>query len=249
MIRYKFEHDINNPLRSLEHKKILLNKKCLNNLYIEWYNIFKENIELNHKYIELGSGGGFIKEIIPDILTSDVNNIPGIDQIFSASNLPFEDKSISGIFMIDAFHHFPEIEKFFNEAIRVLKNRSKIVIIEPWNTRWSRFIYKKFHHELFDLERDWNFPLSGPLSGSNMALPYIVFKRDIEIFKQKFPELRVNKIKPHTPFTYLLTGGFSRKPFLPNFIINCIRYIENHIAGLRNNFAMFVTIELEKVEN
>lgn len=248
MRAYKFKFDLNHPLRSLEHKEILLSKKCLNTIYTNWYKIFKAYVNKDSKYIELGSGGGFIKEIIPEIITSDINHIPGVDQYFSASELPFEDNSISGIFMIDAFHHFPEIEKFLKEATRVLNKNGKIVIIEPWNTQWSRFIYKKFHHELFDLNRDWTFPLSGPLSGSNMALPYIVFKRDINKFKKEFPKLRVNKIIPHTPFSYLFTGGFSRKPFLPDLIIRWIYYLENKIAALSNNLAMFVTIEVEKVE-
>lgn len=249
MISYKFKYDLNHPNRSIEHKKILLSKKSLRKLYQNWYHVFKSYVKDEAKYIELGSGGGFIKDIIPEVITSDINKIPGVGQYFSASELPFENQSVSGIFMIDALHHFPEVEKFFSESTRVLKPGGKIVLIEPWNTKWARFIYKRFHHELFDLNRDWTFPLSGPLSGSNMALPYIIFKRDIEKFKEKFPKLKVKKIYPHTPFAYLLTGGFSRKAFLPGFMISLVRYIENHFAFIRNKFAMFVTIEIEKVED
>lgn len=249
MIPYKFKYDLNHPNRSIEHKEILVSKKSLRKIYESWYNVFKSYVKDDSIYLELGSGGGFIKDIIPQVITSDINKIPGVDQYFSASELPYEDQSVSGIFMIDALHHFPEAEKFFSESVRVLKTGGKIVLIEPWNTKWARFIYKRFHHELFDLNRDWTFPLSGPLSGSNMALPYIIFKRDIEKFKDKYPKLNVKKIQPHTPFTYLLTGGFSRRAFLPGFMISFVRYIEKHTAFIRNKFAMFVTIEIEKVED
>lgn len=249
MIPYKFKYDLNHPKRSIEHKKILLSKKSLRKIYESWYHIFKTYVKDDSVYIELGSGGGFIKDVIPEVITSDINEIPGIDQYFSASDLPFKDQTVSGIFMIDALHHFPEVEKFFSESMRVLKNHGKIVLIEPWNTKWARFIYKNFHHELFDLNRDWSFPISGPLSGSNMALPFIIFKRDIEKFNTKYPKLNVNKIQPHTPFGYLLTGGFSRKAFLPGFMISLVHKVENHLKFIRNKFAMFVTIEIEKIED
>ena len=245
---YTFKFDLNHPERSLEHKQILLSKTSLKSLYIDWYNLFKKYIQKDSVYIELGSGGGFIKDIIPNIITSDVNQIPGVDKYFSASEMPFENESVSGIFMIDAFHHFPNVDEFFEESIRVLKTNGKIVMIEPWNTKWSSWIYKKFHHELFDPDLDWRFPTSGPLSGSNMALPYIVFRRDIDIFNQKYPQLKVKTIEPHTPFAYLLTGGFSRSAFLPAFIIKIVRYCEKHFTWLRNKFAMFVSIEIEKAE-
>lgn len=246
MKKYKFEYGLDHPLRSIEHKKILKNKKYLRNLYVEWYNIFKSHIKDEGTYLELGSGGGFIKEIIPGIITSDINEIPGIDKFFSAAKMPFEDNSLSGIFMIDSFHHFPNVDEFFNEALRTLKKGGKIIMIEPWNTNWSKFVYKKFHHELFDPERDWTFPLKGPLSGSNMALPYIVFKRDIHIFKKKYPDFKLIDIVPHTPFTYIISGGFSRKSFLPDFTYKFVRSIENNFSCLRNNFAMFASIEIEK---
>ena len=246
---YKFKFGLDDPKRTLEHQNILFKKKSLKSIYEDWYNIFKSFTDGKSRYIELGSGGGFIKEVIPNIITSDVNEIPGIDKYFSASNIPFDDSSLSGIFMIDALHHFPEVEKFFGEAERVLKNGGRIVAIEPWNTFWSRFIYRKFHHELFDLNRDWTFPKKGPLSGSNMALPYIIFKRDFKYFENKFSGLKLRCINLHTPFSYLLTGGFSRKMFLPEFMIFYVRFFEKQIPFLRNKLAMFATIVIEKVED
>ncbi len=245
MGKYKFEYDLDHPLRSVDHGKILKQKKILKDIYISWYNVFKSYYTEQGRFIELGSGGGFIKDIMPHVITSDVNDIPGIDQCFSALDMPFDDHSIDGIFMIDAFHHFPDVETFMKEATRVLKKQGKIVMIEPWNNWWSRFIYKNFHHELFDPDRDWKFPLQGPLSGSNMALPYIVFKRDRDILKEKFPELKIRKIETHNPFSYLLSGGFSRPPFLPSFIFPIVRYMEN-VKWIKNNIGMFVTIVIEK---
>ncbi len=245
MIPYKFNYNLDHPLRSIEHKNILFKKRVLREIYTGWYKVFKNFVVENENYVELGSGGGFIKEIIPNIITSDLNEIPGIDLFFSAEKMPFENNSLSGIFMIDAFHHFPHVKDFFNEAQRCLRNKGKVVMIEPWNTRWARFVYKNFHHELFDQTLDWTFNTTGPLSGSNMALPYIVFNRDKKKFQDLFPKLKVLEVIPHTPFSYILTGGFSRKAFLPYFFFPIIKRIEQ-LQWLKNSFAMFVTIVIEK---
>ena len=248
MIDYNFKYDLDHTLRSIEHKDILAKKKVLRNIYTRWYKVFQSYIDYQLKYVELGSGGGFIKEIIPDVITSDVNEIPGVDIFFSATEMPFDNNSLGGIFMIDAFHHFPNVEMFLSEAERVLKKKGKLIMIEPWNTLWSRFIYKNFHHELFDLKRDWYFPQTGPLSGSNMALPYIVFNRDIHIFNKKFPQLKLVNLDPHTPFSYVLSGGFSHKAFFPNFTFPFIYFIDR-LSWVKNNFAMFVTIVIEKIND
>ena len=119
-----------------------------------------------------------MKEIDGEIITSDIMDLPVVDQVFSAEKLPFEEKSISAIYMINVFHHIPDVRAFLKEAERCLKKGGKIVMIEPGDSPFSRFIYKRFHHEMYDDKRDWTFPATGPLSGSNQALPYIVFNRD-----------------------------------------------------------------------
>src|SRR6266566_2786575 len=44
--------------------------------------------------VELGSGGGFLPEIEPSIVTSDIRTIPGLDLVFDAQDAPFRDASI-----------------------------------------------------------------------------------------------------------------------------------------------------------
>ena len=126
---------------------------------------------------------------------------------FAALNMPFNDHSVGGIFMIDTMHHIPDSEQFLHEAGRVLMNGGKIVMIEPANSMWGRFIYKNFHHEPFIPEGDWSILSTGPLSGANGALPWIVFIRDYEIFRNKFPGLKIENMEYLNPFTYLFSGG------------------------------------------
>src|SRR4249920_3624222 len=41
--------------------------------------------------VELGSGGGFLGEVEPAIVASDIRPIAGLDLVFDAQNAPFRD--------------------------------------------------------------------------------------------------------------------------------------------------------------
>ncbi len=243
--------DINNIETSEIHKEIINKKYFLKKIYIENYNFFKNSIveTENKTIVELGSGGGFIKEIIPNIITSDVIEVSGVDMFFSALNMPFENQSVDAIVMIDVLHHIHDAEKFFEEADRCLKNNGKIIMIEPANTLWGRFIYKNFHHEPFNTKSEWKFESDGPMSSANGALPWILFYRDRKKFDDKFPNFQIKKLTHHTPFRYLVSGGVSMKQLLPNFCYGCIKGIEYVLKPLNNYLGMFMTIEIKKISN
>ena len=55
---------------------------------------------------------------------------------------------------------------FFQEATRCVKLGGCIVMIEPWNTSWAKWVYQNLHSEPFDPDAGWTFPSSGPLSNA-----------------------------------------------------------------------------------
>lgn len=249
--KYKIPHDINSPERTLVHREIILQKKFLKKLYIEWYGEFLKAIPLlpPGKLVELGSGGGFLKALNPDIICSDFLELPPNDLTFSALDMPFEKNEISGLFMIDTFHHIPDAEQFLRDASRVLKKGGQIVMIEPASSAWGKFIYENFHHEPFDKQGDWSIPVSGPLSGANGALPWIVFERDRNKFNELFPEFKVTEIKYHTPFRYLLSGGVSFRQIVPNFLFGAYTLSDRMMSSISKHLSMFVTIRIKKINS
>lgn len=230
------------------HQNLIENKGYLNNLYIDFYNILGSVKTRKGKKVELGSGAGFIKKIIPDIVTSDVIKGRGIDLVFSASKIPFRSASISAFYMLDTFHHIKDAEKALDEMSRVLIKGGKIIMIEPFNTLWGKFIYTYFHYEDFDAKGSWKIKGTGRLSDANDALPWIIFVRDRAIFEIKFPNLKLRKITVHTPISYLISGGLTKPQLLPSFTFRTIRFIEKLLGPLNNYLGMFATIEIEKVK-
>ena len=241
--------DLDDPVTTLLHAEIIKKKSFLRKLYTDFYKQFREMVSDPEKkvLVELGSGGGFIKELIPNVITSDILELPNVDKVFSALDMPFGDTSIDAFFMFDVLHHLAEPKAFFAEAIRCLKGSGKIVMIEPANTLWSRFIYKNFHHELFNTQAKWTAAGTEPLSNGNGAIPWIIFSRDRKIFENEFPSLKIVRICNHTPLRYLLSGGLTFRQLMPAFSYPLIKAIEYALSPINNLLGMFQTIELERI--
>ena len=242
--------DLDDPAVTLLHAEIVKRKPFLRRLYIDFYKQFGKAVSEPEKkvLVELGSGGGFIKEVIGNVITSDILELPNVDKVFSASDMPFEEKSIDAFFMFDVLHHLTDSRAFFKEAIRCLKVSGKIAMIEPANTLWSRFIYRNFHHELFDTQAKWGLDKAGPLSQGNGAIPWIIFSRDRKIFEAQFPSLKIVGMRNHTPLRYLLSGGLTLRQLVPSFTYSLIKAIGYTLSPINNWLGMFQTIELEKVD-
>jgi SAM-dependent methyltransferase len=230
------------------HAEIIVSKPFLRQLYEESYRVFARAADRAGPgvFVELGSGGGFLKNIIPEVTTSDIVPLPGVDACFRAEAMPFADGSIAGLFLLDCFHHIPQPEAALSEFVRVLRPGGIVVMVEPANTPWSRFVYTRFHHEDFDPAADWGIMASGRLSAANGALPWIVFIRDRQRFESRFPGLRVKRITLHTPFRRLASGGLSFRQLAPSWSFGLLTGIEWMLSPLSGMLGMFMTVELER---
>lgn len=245
---YSENYDLDDPRITEMRRDIILNKTFLRKLYEEWYGEFVKRLEdaPAGKVIEIGSGAGFIKRFIPDAITSDVMPLSTNDMTFSAEDMPFADEELKGILMIDVLHHIPHPKLFFKEAERTLKKGGKIIMVEPANSSWGRYIYTHFHHEPFDPSAGWELPSNGPLSSANGAMPWIMLERDRSQFEKEFPLLQIKEIKYHTPLRYLLSGGVSMKSLVPGWSFGILKGLEGLINAFTKQFSMFQTIEIVK---
>lgn len=233
----------------LNDRKIIREKYILNQIYVDFYKEFMKTKYPKGPIVELGSGAGFIKEVMPKAITSDVLPGPDIDKVFFAEKVPYKNSSVAGFLMIDVLHHIKNPEKAFKEMARCLKIGGKIVMIEPYNSPIAGLMYKYIHYENFNPQSGWKIKGKGRMSDSNTALPWIIFVRDRKIFEQKFPTLKINKVTPHTPFKYILSGGLSKYQLIPNFLYPFAQFIENILSPLNPLLGMFVTIEAEKISS
>jgi SAM-dependent methyltransferase len=235
---------VDDPHTTRLRRTIIREKGLLRAIYTEWYQRIVAALPEGTAVLELGSGAGFLRELLPHVITSDVLKTPGVELVADACALPLPDGSLDAIVMTDVFHHIPDVRRFLQEAERCVRPGGKVVMVEPWRTPWSEWVYTRLHAEPFVPQGGWDIPRSGPLSGANGALPWIVFERDRAVFMRTYPRWQINAIEPLMPFAYLLSGGVSMRSLAPGILYRWIRALERRFTPRR--WAMFAIIELER---
>lgn len=242
--------DIDDPRLVSLRRRLIREKVFLRRIYEEWYAAIVTALPAGDgPVLELGSGGGFLDESVPGLITSELQGASHVRLVLDGQVLPFAGDSLRAIVMIDVLHHLPEARRFVREAARCVRPGGRVVMIEPWVSAWSSLVYSRLHHEPFRPEADvWEFPSGGPLSAANMALPWIMFVRDRAQFEREFPQWRVVSISPFMPFRYLLSGGVSMRGLAPAGTFGLWRAFERVLHPLNHHLAMFAHIVLERTD-
>lgn len=243
--------DFDSPEMYKKAKVILHKKKCL---YENYYDTYRQMVKLANRFLnnkdagislELGSGGGFFKEVCKNVITSDVSVVNGVDMAIDARQLPFENNTIGVIYAVHVIHHIPDIERFLSEVMRCCKPGGGCVIVEPYWSPVGKFFYKHLHPENYDDRvKEWNFESSGAMTGANQALSYILLKRDRKIFDAKYPGLSVVYDRPFNGLRYIATGGLWLRPYLPQFMFPILTRLERlfwplmYLVGIHHIFVI-----------
>jgi SAM-dependent methyltransferase len=234
-----------------EIRQIIDRKPSLRTLYSEIYGRFARCLEhcpSEGIALELGSGAGFLKEVIPDVVTSDVVKDPRNDLCVDARKMPFPDQSLRAIFMFNVFHHIPDVAAFLREADRCLMPGGRIFMVDQNLGPISYPILKYLHHEPIDRHaEDWAFESSGPMSGANGALAWMVFRRDSARLRREYPNLRLLRYEPHTPFRYWWSGGLKRWSLLPRWAFGFATRVDRALCRIWPILGSFVDVELVRV--
>ena len=240
--------DLDDPSTTRLRRQIIDSKPFLRRLYAQWYAQLARHLPDDPRpALELGSGAGFCAEILPNLLTSDVIAIPGLDLLADGQCLPLADSSLRAVVMVNVLHHLERPELLLSECGRCVAPGGVVAMIEPWVTTWSRMVYRHLHHEPFDpAARHWGATGSGPLSRANGALPWILFHRDRDLFAQRFPSWQIDRISPMTPLAYLVSGGVSLRSLVPGWSFPLWRALEGLLVPLRHLVAMFALVVLRR---
>ncbi len=239
--------DLDSPRATSVHAGLIRKKPFLRELYAHYYGEFMRAQESAPPglRLEIGSGAGFLEEIVPDVVSFDIRPGADVAAVASALELPLQSDTVGAIFMLNVLHHLPDIRLFFTEAGRVLRPGGRAVFIEPYVSPFSKLIYKNLHHEPFSPESpDWTLEESGPMSSANGALPWIAFVRDRTRFESEFPDLEIRRVEPHTVFLYLLSGGVSMRALMPGVAFGTCQAVERLLGSAVCHVATMMTVEV-----
>lgn len=97
--------------------------------------------------VELGSGIGNIRDVIPQCLRTDLFPNPWIDQVENVYLLSFKDGECSHVILFDVFHHLRHPRTALRECRRVLMPGGRLILFEPYISLAGRIVYGPLHHE------------------------------------------------------------------------------------------------------
>tara|TARA_B110000967_G_scaffold123003_1_gene125493 strand:+ start:114 stop:851 length:738 start_codon:yes stop_codon:yes gene_type:complete len=234
-----------------KNRKAYSKKAILKIIYKDYYSQIFKQLSFNKKYpnLEIGSGGGNIKKIIPNCITTDQFIDSKIDRIENVYKLNFKNNSVSNVILLDVFHHLEFPRLALNEIKRVLVKKGRIVMIEPAMGLVPKIIYKIFHEEPlgFEFKIQWEkIPKKIPNLNQYFAaqsIPWRAFvKKEFNVKK----EFKVKQIKLFSDFAYLASGGYSYPSFYPKIIYPLIKQIDNFLTIISSKFfsaRMIVVLE------
>jgi len=192
--------------------------------------------------LELGSGMGNIKEVLPKCITSDIFPNPWLDRVENAYALSFGPRTISNLILFDVWHHLQYPGAALREFRRVLAPGGVVLLMEPATGLLGRAIYGLFHHEPLGLGQriEWEIPENFDPAKQTYYAAQGNCWRLVRHFRrlprdQQPAALRdweITQVKYFPALSYLMSGGFRGPQLYPDAALPALQALENVLAPL-----------------
>jgi SAM-dependent methyltransferase len=242
----QFQEDI---IKNLER----WNKKpLLRTIYRDFHKIIAMQLsELDNPcVVELGSGIGNIKEVIPNCLRTDLFPNPWIDQVENAYALSFGDGALSDLILFDVFHHLRHPGTALGEFERVLRPGGRVLIFDPFISLLGAVVFGALHPEPIGWGNyiDWNAPQGWSSQNSDY---YAAQGNATRIFfgrldKTLLKNWTVVSRQRFAAFSYVASGGYSGPQLYPERSYAFMQNIDRILDQVPPLFATRTLVVLEK---
>jgi hypothetical protein len=230
-------------------------KPLLRSVYRGFHELIASRIDrsIPGMIVELGSGMGSIKEVIPDCVTTDLFSNPWLDRQENAYCLSFADGSVSNLILFDVWHHLRYPSTALLEFRRVLSPGGRVIVFDPAISLSGRVIYGLFHHEPVALEQTvtWEAPAGFKPSDTDYFAAQGAATR-MFWWRQSPKRLQgweMEEVAPLPSFEYFATGGFSGPQVGGSGTFRLWRWLDRILARWPNLFAARLLVVLKRTEN
>ena len=236
--------------RNLESWK---KKPLLRKIYLAFHRSIADHLLTRRDAytVELGSGIGNIKKVIPRCIRTDLFPNPWIDTIENAYQLSFADNTVDNLILFDVFHHLRYPGTALEEFHRVLTPNGRVLIFDPCMSILGLVVFGLFHHEELGLgnkiqmfapekwspKNDFYYAAQGNASRIFLSRKYQYFLTNWRIIaRQRFSAI-----------SYVASGGYSGVQLYPDHAYALMKSIDGICNRVPFLFATRLLVVLEKV--
>lgn len=200
--------------------------------------------------VELGSGIGNIKEVIPHALRTDLFPNPWLDQIENAYALSFGDETVSDLILFDVFHHLQYPGTALREFWRALRPGGRVLVFDPFISLLGLVVYGLLHKEPIHWRQEiewyapagWN-PAQADYYAAQGNATRVFFSR---ITPTLFKDWTLVTRKRYAAFSYVASGGYSGPQLYPDSFYPKMRALDGWLDNIPAAFATRILAVLEK---
>jgi SAM-dependent methyltransferase len=226
-------------------------KPLLRRVYRDFYRLIASRLHRDAGLtVELGSGIGNLKSLIPEARATDLFPNPWLDQTENAYDLSFDAGTVSNLILFDVWHHLAHPGTALAEFGRVLRPGGRLVVFEPGVSLLGRFVYGCLHHEPVAARDpiEWFAPRGADLH----ALPYYAAQGNAtrvfctSRFADRLGAWQVRERRWLGGWSYVGCGGFRGPQMYPSFAYPAARLLDWAAERVPRILATRLLVVLEK---
>ncbi len=226
-------------------------KPVLREVYREFHELIARNLcHLEGETIELGSGIGNIKEVIPHCVRTDLFPNPWIDRQENAYALSMPDNSVSNLILFDVFHHLEFPMNAMAEFRRVLVPGGRLIVFDHAMSALGWLFSKFLHHEKSGFCKPFKHGIGNTeeIKSAGYYADHANAYRVFEKYFQRFCERQweMIKIEKFPALKWLASGGYRGPSLVSNRNKSCINIVEIGLSQFDAIFSLRCLIVISK---
>lgn len=227
-------------------------KPLLREIYHRFYEEIAQELrrDLQGETVEIGSGIGNLKSVMPDAHATDLFPNPWLDRIENAYALSFADGSVANLILFDVWHHLEYPGTALAEFHRVLTPGGRLIVFDPAMGMLGRVVFGLFHPEPLGLRNEIKWWAPPGFSPAEMTY-YAAQGNAQRIFFSntwlpRLGEWRMVRRSSWAAIPYVASGGFRGPQLYPRSLLPLLDGFDRVASCLPAWFATRLLVALEK---